>query len=38
MANEAGKRLKCEQCGSEIVVTKAGDGEVRCCSTPMKPK
>ncbi|MDP1818300.1 MAG: desulfoferrodoxin [Acidimicrobiales bacterium] len=38
MGNEAGKRLKCESCGAEIVVTKAGDGTVTCCGKPMAPK
>jgi desulfoferrodoxin-like iron-binding protein len=38
MANEAGKRLKCEECGGEVVVTKAGDGAITCCSKPMQPK
>jgi desulfoferrodoxin-like iron-binding protein len=38
MANKAGKRMKCESCGAEVVVTKSGDGEVLCCSQPMAAK
>jgi desulfoferrodoxin-like iron-binding protein len=37
MANKLGKRLKCEECGAQVLVTKAGDGEVHCCEKPMKP-
>ena len=39
--NQVGKRFKCETCGSEVLVTKAGDGELHCCGTTMelvKPK
>jgi desulfoferrodoxin-like iron-binding protein len=35
MANQAGKRLKCQSCGVEIVVTKGGEGTVICCGQPM---
>ena len=38
MGNEAGKRLRCESCGAEIVVTKGGEGTVMCCGKPMEPK
>ena len=38
MANQAGKRLKCESCGAEVVVTKGGEGSVQCCDKPMMPK
>jgi desulfoferrodoxin-like iron-binding protein len=38
MSNEAGKRLRCESCGAEVVVTKGGEGDVTCCSQPMVPK
>jgi desulfoferrodoxin-like iron-binding protein len=31
-----GKRYKCESCGSEILVTKAGAGEPWCCGDPME--
>jgi DNA-directed RNA polymerase subunit RPC12/RpoP len=30
---QVGKRYKCETCGTEILVTKGGDGEP--CGTPM---
>jgi desulfoferrodoxin-like iron-binding protein len=38
MANKTGSRLKCAQCGGEVIVTRAGDGEVRCCGQKMDPK
>lgn len=36
MVNKLGKRLKCENCGAQVLVTKAGEGQVHCCDTPMK--
>ena len=38
MANEMGKRYRCEKCGTELIVTRAGDGEVKCCGQPMIKK
>lgn len=38
MANKTGARLKCSACDGEVVVTRGGDGEVRCCGKPMDPK
>lgn len=38
MTNQAGKRLKCDACGAEIVVTKGGDGTVEHCGKQMAPK
>ncbi len=38
MANEMGKRYRCEKCGTELIVTRAGDGEVKCCGQPMVKK
>ena len=41
MANQLGKRFKCEVCGSEALCTKAGGGSVACCGKEMelqKPK
>ena len=41
MANQLGKRFKCESCGSEVLCTKAGEGSVQCCGKDMelqKPK
>jgi len=30
-----GTRLRCERCGTEIIVVKAADGDVVCCAQPM---
>lgn len=41
MANQLGKRFKCETCGTEVLCTKAGEGSVICCDKEMelqKPK
>ena len=38
MANETGKRYICGKCGSEFIVTKAGDGSIMCCGQPMDLK
>lgn len=38
MANEMGKRYMCTKCGSEMMVTKAGTGELNCCGQPMQRK
>lgn len=38
MANQVGKRYLCAKCGTEMIVTKAGDGEIACCGQPMGPK
>lgn len=35
--NQVGKRFRCETCGSEVLVTKGGEGELRCCETVMEP-
>ncbi len=35
MPNQLGKRFQCEQCGTEVLCIKAGDGEVQCCAVPM---
>jgi desulfoferrodoxin-like iron-binding protein len=36
MANQVGKRYFCEKCGSEMLVTKAGNGGLSCCGQPMQ--
>jgi desulfoferrodoxin-like iron-binding protein len=36
MANALGKRYSCATCGSEVLCTKAGAGEIVCCGKPMK--
>ena len=38
MANEIGKRYSCAKCGAEIIVTKAGTGEINCDGQPMQKK
>ncbi|MCH9009125.1 MAG: desulfoferrodoxin [Chloroflexi bacterium] len=38
MANETGKRYTCSICNAEFVVTRGGDGEVKCCGEPMQRK
>ncbi|MBI4310967.1 MAG: desulfoferrodoxin [Chloroflexi bacterium] len=30
MANETGKRYTCPTCGAEFIVTKGGDGTLKC--------
>ena len=35
MANQVGKRYLCATCGTEMIVTKAGDGQIACCGQPM---
>ena len=35
MANQTGKRYVCGVCGTEMLVTKAGDGALACCDQPM---
>ena len=35
--NKIGSRVECETCGNQLIVTKAGDGEVMCCERPMTP-
>jgi desulfoferrodoxin-like iron-binding protein len=32
---ETGEQYRCSICGNEIVVTKAGGGELVCCKKPM---
>ena len=38
MANQLGKRFKCEVCGTEVLCTKAGSGTVMCEGKEMEPK
>ncbi|HZT65088.1 MAG TPA: hypothetical protein VFA11_04795 [Acidimicrobiales bacterium] len=38
---QIGKRYRCESCGTEVLVTKASDGQLSCCDSDMelvKPK
>ena len=36
MANQLGKRYTCETCGSSVLCTKSGDGEIECCEAKME--
>ena len=38
MANQVGKRYQCTKCGTEMIVTKAGSGDLVCCGQPMQIK
>ena len=38
MANEVGKRYKCQKCGAEFIVTRGGKGELYCCGQQMEIK
>jgi len=33
---EVGEKYKCNICGNEVTVTKAGGGELVCCEQPME--
>ena len=34
LTSEPGKRYACSNCGSEFVVTRAGEGTISCCDRP----
>lgn len=36
MASQAGKRYQCSTCGSQIVMTRGGTGDLTCCGAPME--
>ncbi|HZT05606.1 MAG TPA: hypothetical protein VFC51_01120 [Chloroflexota bacterium] len=36
MPTQTGKRYVCGTCGSEMLVTKAGEGSLMCCGQPMQ--
>ncbi|MBE0480226.1 MAG: desulfoferrodoxin [Dehalococcoidia bacterium] len=38
MPNEMGKRYRCTKCGTELIVTRAGNGGVKCCGQAMEKK
>ncbi|MCJ7810939.1 MAG: hypothetical protein MUP62_01890 [Dehalococcoidia bacterium] len=38
MANQAGKRYQCTKCGTEMIVTKGGEGTISCCGQSMQLK
>ena len=35
---QLGKMYLCGQCGAQIIVTKGGDGTVKCCGAEMQKK
>ncbi|MDA8438040.1 MAG: hypothetical protein M0Z51_04135 [Propionibacterium sp.] len=36
MALKIGKRYRCEQCGTEVLVTKSSDSDLACCAGAMQ--
>ncbi len=34
--NQVGKRFRCDECGSEALITKGGEGELHCCGSAMQ--
>jgi desulfoferrodoxin-like iron-binding protein len=38
MANQLGKVYICSNCKSQVIVTKAGNGQLQCCGVPMEQK
>ncbi len=38
MANQTGKRYVCSNCGTEMLVTRGGNGTLECCDRPMALK
>ena len=38
MSSQTGKRYMCQECGAEFVVTKGGEGTIRCCGKPLELK
>lgn len=34
--SQLGKRYRCEECGTEILCTKAGEEDLSCCSKKMQ--
>jgi hypothetical protein len=33
---QVGKRYKCDECGTEALVTKPSQGQLNCCDTEMQ--
>lgn len=33
---KVGEKYRCNVCSNEVVVTKAGGGELECCNEPME--
>jgi len=38
MANQLGKIYICGKCNSQVIVTKAGAGVLKCCGVAMEQK
>ena len=38
MANQLGKVYICNNCKSQVIVTKGGSGQLKCCGVPMEQK
>jgi desulfoferrodoxin-like iron-binding protein len=38
MANQLGKVYICTKCASQVIVTKGGTGQLKCCGLPMEQK
>ncbi len=38
VATKVGTRYVCTVCNSEFIVTRAGEGELKCCNKPMEIK
>ena len=38
MANQVGKRYLCSKCNTEMIVTKGGEGPLKCCGQEMELK
>jgi desulfoferrodoxin-like iron-binding protein len=38
MPSQIGKIYICGACGSQVIVTKAGNGTLRCCGADMQQK
>ncbi len=36
MANQLGKRYRCDECGAMVLCTKAGEGAIECCDEKME--
>ena len=35
--NQTGTRVQCQKCGSQALISKGGEGTVKCCGEPMVP-
>ena len=38
MANQLGKVYICTKCASQVIVTKGGTGQLKCCGIAMEQK